>query len=215
MAQKRTVLTGTGNNGSNRRSFLKASGVALLGSPTGRQQETTTQADSWETLSLAEQLERVRETTAPYKQLDAMAADGYVSSTRLYCGLGYFFDKASILEQPPQPPQPGSLFYVLSADGQLTLGGAEYFLITNKDDEGNPTDPKPDVFNDEDEPLEEKPLAGTREADGWALVDDPASEKLIWALQVWVHLDNPDGVFSHRNPNFNEMPGCVPPDFLD
>lgn len=211
MTRKRTGQIDTKHFGGNRRSFLKASGLAIVGSSTGRLQEMTTQSDDWEDLPLAEQLATVREATAPYKQL-AAADDGYVSANiPLYCGLGYHFDNERVWEQPPQPTRPGSLAYGLSADGQLRLGAAEYLFITDKDDEGNPTDPKPDVFNDEDEPLEEPPLAGTREADGWELIEDPATGKFVWTLHAWVHIDNPDGVFHPSNPDLKDMPGCVQP----
>lgn len=195
-----------------RRTLLKASGLAIVGSSTGRLQETTTRPDDWEDLSLAEQLATVRKATEPYKQFDAVADDGYVSAKLpLYCSLGYHFDKESVWEQPPQPTQPGSLFYLLSDDGQFKLGGAEYLFLTDKDDEGNPTKPQPNMFNDEDEPLDEKPLAGTREAESWESIEDPATGKFIWDLHVWVHIENPDGLFEPRHPDFAEMPGCVEP----
>lgn len=212
MARKSTGPADIERSGSDRRSFLKASGLAIVGSLTGRLRETTTRPDDWADLSLAEQLDAVREATAPYEQLDAMADDGYVSAKLpLYCGIGYHFDNESVWESPPQPTQPGSLFYVLSSDGQLALGGAEYLFVTDKDDEGNPTNPKPDLFNDENEPLDEEPLAGTREADSWELIEDPATGKFVWNLHAWVHIDNPDGVFRSRNPDLEEMPGCVQP----
>lgn len=31
----------------------------------------------------------------------------------------------------------------------------------------------------------------------------------IYGLHVWVHEDNPDGVFAPRNPDFEDMPGCI------
>lgn len=212
MTRKHTSPEGIEQVGSNRRSFLKASGLAIVGGSTGRLQETTPRPADWEELSLAEQLDEVREATAPYERFDAMGDAGYVSAKLpLYCGLGYHFDKESLWEKPPQPTQPGSLAYVLSADGQLTLGAAEYLFVTDKDDEGNPADPEPDVFNDEAEPLDEQPLSGTRESDGWELVEDPATGKFVWSLHAWVHVDNPDGVFHPSNPDFEEMPGCVQP----
>lgn len=212
MSRKRAAPTGIERFGSDRRWFLKASGLAIVGSSTGRLHEKTTQPDGWDDLSLAEQLDTVREATAPYKQPDAVADDGYVSAELpLYCGLGYHFDNESVWENPPQPTQPGSLAYVLSADGQFTLGAVEYLFVTDRDDEDNPADPQPEVFNDDDEPLDEKPLAGTREADGWELIEDPATGKFVWTLHAWVHVDNPNGVFHPSNPDFADMPGCVQP----
>jgi hypothetical protein len=82
--------------------------------------------------------------------------------------------------------------------------------MTDLDENEDPVDPMPDLFNDESEPLERPPLGGTAEADGWNLFRDPTTGVVFWDLHVWVHERNPEGVFSLPNPNYADIPGCVP-----
>lgn len=168
--------------------------------------------EDWDSLSLREQLRIVRKATQPYKQLRNMARAGYVSSPiPLFCSEGYHFDNLALWETPEvDPRRPEALFYMLRDSGKLTLGGAEYIVVTELDEQGNPLHPKPDLFNDETVSLDGDPLNGLSEADAWHLIVDPASGLVIWDLHVWVHEENPEGVFSLPNPRFADMPGCVP-----
>lgn len=196
-----------------RRQLLKtgafATGVALVGGASGS--AVALPAD-WEELSLKEQLRVVRRATTPYKRLEEMDAAGYVSANLpLVCSEGLHFDKLSLWEDGVLDPEnPESLFYMVNDGGKLVLGGAEFILVTELDENDEPVAPKPDLFNDEDEPLDSAPLLGTSEADGWIPIVDPATGFAIWDLHVWVHEKNPLGVFSLPNPRFADMPGCVP-----
>lgn len=198
----------------NRRRLLKT-GLATTAISAGGFSGITTARladEEWDDLSLKEQLKVVRKATQPYKQLEEMANAGYVSAPLpLVCSEGLHFDNIPHWETPELDPEnPESLFYMLNDGGKLKLGGAEFIVVTELDENGDPVDPKPDLFNDESVPLESDPLRGTREEDGWTIIEDPATGLVIWDLHVWVHETNPEGFFSLPNPRFADMPGCVP-----
>lgn len=192
-----------------RRRLLKAgavtAGLAAVGVVPGTA-ATATPSD-WDDLTLREQLNVVRDATRPYKRLGEMAAAGYVSPPLpLICGKGYHFDNLDYWDKTLDPRHPESVFYVFNESGTLTLGGAEYILVTDTDANGDPVDPKPDLFNDESKPLDDEPLRGTSEADGWVLFEDAGVT--LWTLHVWVHERNAEGVFHPDNARYAEMPGC-------
>lgn len=167
--------------------------------------------DDWDDLTLRQQLNAVRKATNPYKQLENMGDAGYVSSPiPVVCSEGYHFDKLPLWDDQLDPERPESLFYMVNEGGKLKLGGAEFILITDLDENGDPVDPMPDLFNDEGESLERPPLRGTAEADGWNLFRDTETGTVFWDLHVWVHERNPEGVFSLPNPRYADIPGCVP-----
>lgn len=213
----RTAIDRTGLD-VDRRRLLKA-GVATsaiaAGGATGLATATSVD-EGWDDLSLDEQLRTVRKATQPYGRLERMDEAGYASAPiPLVCREGYHFDNVELWESGELDPEnPQSLFYVVDGNGTLGLGGAEFVLPTELDENDEPVDPKPDLFNDGTEPLEGDPLRGTPEEDGWILIEDPASGLHIWDLHVWVHERNPDGVFSLPNARFADMPGCVPLDEL-
>lgn len=194
-----------------RRRLLKAGIVTAGIAAGGIAGAATAKPTDWDDLPLKEQLRVVRKATQPYTRLETMGEAGYVSAPiPLFCSEGYHFDNPALWETPELDPRtPESLFYVLNGGGKLVLGGAEFVVVTDLDENGEAVDPKPDLFNDENEPLESDPLRGTSEEDGWILIEDPASGLVIWDLHVWVHEKNPEGVFSLPNPRFEEMPGCV------
>lgn len=199
-----------------RRDVLKtgAASVALVvgGGLVG---SVTATPAGWDDRSLEQQLRYLRTRTRPYRKLSAADRDGYVSAALpLYCGMGYHFDKESVWEgeNAPDPSTPGSLFYALSESDRLDLVGVEYLLVTELDGDGEPNDPMPNVFNDKPENADEKPLYGTTEADGWELITDPATGFTVWDLHVWLHEDNPLGVFHPTHPKYADLPTCVPLD---
>ena len=196
----------------NRRRLLKVgvltASIAATRSATGT---VTARSDDWDDLTLRQQLNVVRKATQPYKRLENMAEAGYVSSPiPVACSEGYHFDKIPLWDGQIDPEQPESLFYMIGEGGTLKLGGAEFILITELDENGDPVDPMPDLFNDECETLESPPLRGTAEEDGWTLFRDTETGLVFWDLHVWVHERNPEGVFSLPNPRYANMPGCVP-----
>lgn len=195
-----------------RRKLLKASAVAAgVGLVTGSGSALATPT-GWDDLPLKQQLSVAQRATKHYKHLDAMDEAGYVSaSLALLCSEGYHFDNETLWESNElDPERPESLFYMLHRNGKLSLGGSEFIVVTELDEEGEPVDPKPDLFNDDDEPVDGDVLRGVSEEDGWMLIEDPATGLVIWDLHVWLHEYNPAGVFSLPNPRFEDMPGCVP-----
>lgn len=196
----------------NRRQLLKAGVITGSIAATGGLAETVTaRSTNWDDLTLRQQLNVVRKATQPYKRMENMDKAGYVSAPLpVLCSEGYHFDKITLWDSQIDPERPESLFYVVNEGGNLTLGGVEYILLTDLDENQNPVDPMPDLFNDEDEPLERPPLRGTREEDGWNLFRDTTTDLVFWDLHLWVHERNPEGVFSLPNPRYAGMPGCVP-----
>lgn len=196
----------------NRRRLLKTSVVtASLAAAGGVTGNVTAREDDWDDLTLRKQLNVVRKATQPYKMMRNLDEAGYVSiPLPIVCSEGLHFDNLENWETPLEPEHPESLFYVVTDGGTLKLGGAEFILLTDVDGSGDPVDPKPDLFNDEDEPVEKPPLRGTTEEDGWHLFHDTATGVTFWDLHVWVHERNPEGVFNLPNPRYADMPGCVP-----
>mgnify|MGYP006302454035 FL=1 len=200
-----------------RRRLLKSGVVtASIAAAGGVPRTVTARSTDWGDLTLNEQLDVVRKATQPYKQLENMAEAGYVSAPiPLVCSEGLHFDNPTLWEQGELDPEnPQSLFYMVDESGTLNLGGAEFILPTELNENDDPKVPKPNFFNDKSEPLEDDPLRGTPEEDGWILIEDPGTGMHIWDLHVWVHERNPDGVFSLPNSRFSNMPGCVPLDEL-
>lgn len=197
----------------NRRNLLRAAAgtTAVASLPASGATQKAHHSGTWNELSLTEQLRVVRKATQPYQKLDNMAEAGYVSSPiPLFCSEGYHFDNLANWETPELDPRnPESLFYVLNEAGRLKLGGAEFIVVTELDENGDPVDPRPDLFNDEGESVDDDPLRGISEEDGWNLIVDPGSGLVLWDLHVWVHEYNPDGVFSLPNHRYADMPGCV------
>lgn len=196
----------------NRRRLLKAGVVTASIATTGGVPGTVSAlSDDWDDLTLRKQLNVVRKATQPYKQLENMGEAGYVSGPiPVLCSEGLHFDKLPLWDGEIDPERPESLFYMINDGGTLKLGGAEFILITTLDENDDPVDPMPDLFNDEDEPLEKPPLRGTSEEEGWNLFRDTVTGTVFWDLHVWVHERNPEGVFSLPNPRYADMPGCVP-----
>ncbi|WP_440008358.1 hypothetical protein [Halomicrococcus sp. SG-WS-1] len=221
---KRTSITGepvesdrTATDGNhldvNRRRLLKAGVVtATIAAAGGGPGTAIARSTDWDDTTLTDQLKVVREATQPFKRLENMADAGYVSAPiPIVCSEGLHFDNAALWEKGELDPEnPQSLFYMVDENGKLELGGAEFILPTELDENDDPKVPKPDLFNDESEPLEGDTLRGTPEEDGWILIEDPGTGMHIWDLHVWVHERNPEGVFSLPNSRFANMPGCVP-----
>lgn len=179
-----------------RRTVLKAVGIAgAVGTTFAARGSASEDCElsietpvGWDDMSLDKQLKDVRNATKRYRRPAAADADGYVNTGLLGCKHGFSYGKDEPFDAVVDPRDPDILAYILSGK-KLELAAVEYVVP-----EACGT---PDVFNDEGESL------ATSEEDGWIVFGDARS------LHVWVHADNPDGVFAPRNPDFDDMPGCV------
>lgn len=171
-----------------RRTVLKATGVAGLTGGTlaglGSASEDCTVTidgpEGWNSMSLKKQLKEVENATKSYRKPENADADGYKNTGLLGCRHGFSYGKDDSFDDVVDPLNPDIITYLLT-NKKLELGAVEYVVPAGCGE--------PDLFNDEGE--------------SWYTFGENQS------LHVWVHEDNPDGVFAPRNPGFKDMPGCV------
>jgi len=125
----------------------------------------------------------VHALSARYHSTVQASKAGYTEDT--FCvehptlgGMGYHWVNQSLVDPVFDPLVPEVVLYSPDASGKTVLGAVEYIVI----DVGQP---RPSF---EGHPFD---IGGTP-------VPVPH-----WSLHVWVHLDNPSGVFSPWNPNVN------------
>lgn len=178
-----------------RRTALKATGGLGLGIATGSILVGNAAAGDH---TLAHQLKTVRATTRKYRDVDTAMADGY---TRLGVlpPVGVFFGDLDNIGNLGHTDPPSLLFYAPNQAGDtenedLVLAGVEYHVYVDTDEEGNPVDPHPNIFDDE----EASRRLRTTESEGWHHNPDFAGG--VWGLHAWVHLGNPEGVFAGPHP---------------
>ncbi|WP_396611830.1 hypothetical protein ACH9L7_00660 [Haloferax sp. S1W] len=171
-----------------RRTYLKALGV---GAVTAGAFATPAAAHRG---GLKGELAKVRSATAKYNNLDNALADGYVQVTPFVPGQGYHYAKMSLIGTL-DPLKPQALTYGQAGDGKPVYGSIEYLVPKA----GQYANSPPDVFAHDD------PDESSGNHEHWDIVDlnegvPGADPFLVWALHVWVHTHNPDGVFHHSNP---------------
>lgn len=151
------------------------------------------------------QVERMREATAKYRDVNVALANGYVERGVEIKGMGIHFVK----EMEPETfnlDDPPMLVYekAPSAPGGFSLVGVMYILKSQEGPDGQPVDP----------PFA-KPLAiWHKHAHVCMLSKIEHSTKLslaecqqrgghfndLWVIHAWVWKDSPVGVFSPKNP---------------
>lgn len=190
-----------------RRTVLKtlgagAIGIALTGTASAQRSD-----------ELSRQLNEVRHASKKYRDVSVARADGYgvlpFTVSPYTPEMGFHFvnpqlmaadESASVdLSAPPilvyyttgnYDVGPGSI-HDPDDDDKLRLGAVEFGHVG---DEGPPGTPM-DLFADEDASRTLK----VTEAEGWEWVPGPD----ITALHVWVHRNNPAGVFHPTNPTLD------------
>lgn len=163
------------------------------------------------------ELERVREATKKYQDVDVALADGYIRDPADICdaaemmgrpaedgvmGIHYLRPDLLGITGPPNPRvngtsthtdfmQPGVLIYEPQEDGSLALVAVENLVFIEAWEAAGNT--APPVFVDR--PYDR-------------MVDDPATEldeahnfAPHYDLHVWLYRDNPRGMFAQFNPN--------------
>lgn len=151
---------------------------------------TTEAADS----ELDRELERLREATSQYGDTAVAENDGY-SEGDYWCSAGLHYNDPERREDGgPELLEPEAIQYGLSDGWQPMLAGVEYQILEDQWEHGR--DEPPDLFSDEEVNLQ------VSEAEGWRFIDALGG---TWVLDVWVHMPNPNGVFSpcHPNPAFH------------
>ena len=126
---------------------------------------------------------QVRQAIAPYRDVDAAVAAGYVPvspcETSPEGGMGiHYMNVAHAAPGPVDPLRPAVLLYAPGADGELRLLGAEYFQPAV----GQPTPT-----------LAGEPFDGPMPGHGPGM-------PVHYDLHVWTEVANPAGVFAPYNP---------------
>ena len=122
-----------------------------------------------------EQLERARNATARYHDVEKAVADGYVDINVVRPNMGRHFLNDSLLDGKFEPEHPELLVYSPDANGKLQLVAVEYAV----------------------------PLAASANApegfEGSADTWVPDVQFPLWTLHAWVWSPNPAGIFNPMN----------------
>jgi hypothetical protein len=132
-------------------------------------------------------LDAVRQATASFSSTTAATSAGYVEDAHCVAhphhgAMGFHWLNQSLVDPEFDPMRPEALLYVPTPQGGRELVGVEYIVI----DVGQPA---PDF---DGHPFD---VGGVPPLE--------AAEVAHWSLHVWVHSENPDGVFSPFNPNLS------------
>ncbi len=126
-------------------------------------------------------VERIRQATAPYKDLAAAQAAGF-PKTEPRClshpemgVMGYHYADSRLLDDTLQLEKPEILLYAKDAEGRSVLTGVEYIIPYSK-------------WTRKDAPR----FLGRQ-----LKRSDPLQ---LWYLHVWVWEENPSGLFADYNP---------------
>ncbi|WP_435318933.1 hypothetical protein [Haloarchaeobius sp. TZWSO28] len=162
-----------------RRTVLKTIGTGIVGSI------ALTGTGAAGPGNLKWELAEVRSATAEYNNPVNALADGYQATDHAVCGMGYHYLNPALLGTIERTA-PQVLAYGEDDEGELVLGAVEYLVP-----KAGPYSDMPPSYFDYDDGREE-----------WGTLQAPptADFDYLWALHVWVHTNNPEGVFHHTNP---------------
>lgn len=176
-----------------RRTVLKTIGAATVWSAAS----TGIAAASDDTF--ANQLNTVRSYTRQYRDVVAAQADGYEFFAVLP-PVGHIYANLDNIGNTGLTDSPALLFYAppngsdTTDESDLILAGHEYHVP------GDQTADPPNLFDDEAASRELK----VTEAEGWHR--SPIPNVLdVTGLHVWVHLQNPKGVFHTGHPTIERL----------
>jgi hypothetical protein len=133
----------------------------------------------------AEQLAQIKQSLAPYEDVNAALAAGYEKFMDCMSGpqgaQGIHYTKGTLIEDPTLDPlQPEALMYEQRADGSLRLIGAEYPVFQ-------------DAWHTTNKPA--PVLLGREFYLNTTLLDKP-----FYGLHLWLWQYNPLDVFANWNP---------------
>ena len=130
--------------------------------------------------STAELVRKLHAASARYHSTQQATAAGYEVSSPCVAepglgGMGFHWVNGGLVDPAFDPMQPEALVYAPNAEGKLKLVALEYVVI----DVGQPAP----TFGDQPFDVGGLPI--------------PAPH---WSLHVWLHKDNPSGIFAPFNP---------------
>lgn len=179
-----------------RRTALKATGSLGVGIATGSILTTPAAAEDH---TFAHQLDTVRSFTRQYRDVATAEADGY-EFFGVLPPVGHIYANPGNIGNTGLTDPPSLLFYAPNNgeghpdESDLILAGFEYHVAGDQS-----TDP-PNIFDDESASRE---LQVTEE-EGWHY--SPIPDVLdVTGLHVWVHLQNPMGVFHRGHPTIERL----------
>ena len=122
------------------------------------------------------ELDRAKQATVKYANLNAALADGYTDINVVMPNMGRHFMKQSLVDEKFEVDKPEILVYSM-ASGTPTLVAVEYAIPLDKSASA--------------------PAGFTGNDDVW----DHNTAFGLWLVHAWVHKDNPAGVFNPTNPS--------------
>lgn len=129
----------------------------------------------WET-----EVAQLRTAVEPFKDFNAAQNSGYdIKATEYRTQMGFHYLNAGLLDGTFEVVKPEVLIYIENTSGAMELVAVEYGIPI--EDLSNPP-PPPEGYTGSD--------------DVWK-VD---TEFNLWTLHVWVPMENPEGIFTPRNP---------------
>lgn len=123
-------------------------------------------------------LKAARQATARFHSTTQATKAGYQETHHCVPQMGFHWVNGSLVDPVFDPTQPEVVLYAPGPNGQLKLVAVEYIVIDNGQD---------------------RPSFGGHLFDirGTPI---PAPH---WSLHVWLYQDNPDGIFTARNPDIS------------
>lgn len=126
------------------------------------------------------EVESLRNATDDYKDLEVAISDGYnMEVTGYRTQMGFHYLNVDLLDNQFEIEKPEVLIFAPNDAGDLQLVAVEYGIPIA--DLNNPQ-PTPEGFSGD--------------SDVWRI----DTEFSLWTLHVWTELENPNGIFTPRNP---------------
>lgn len=136
------------------------------------------------------QVKVIKDATKQYRDVDAAVADGYLPTDACSAipgvgGMGYhYFNPGYASDGVVDPRKPEVLLYHAAANGELVLGGVEYFAADADQDPATADD---------------RPYLYGQPFDGPMLGHEPGMP-VHYDLHVWLYTKNPNGLLDPWNP---------------
>ncbi|QCX01215.1 hypothetical protein FGM00_14245 [Aggregatimonas sangjinii] len=123
---------------------------------------------------------RLKIAVEPFKNFDNAKSKGYdIKATEYRTQMGFHYLNAGLLDDTFDLENPEVLIFIETSSGGMELVAVEYGISI--EDLDNPPLP-PEGYSGSD--------------DVWKI----DTEFSLWTLHVWVPMENPEGIFTPRNP---------------
>ncbi len=159
----------------NRANNLKYAMVLLVGTVLLSCNDDDDELKPWEA-----EVAQLETAIQPFKDFEAAKNAGYeIQATEYRTQMGYHFLNAGLLDSKFEVDKPEVLIFINNPAGNMELVAVEYGVpIENLN---NPP-PAPEGYRGSE--------------DVWKI----DTEFGLWTLHVWVPMENPEGIFTPRNP---------------